>query len=155
MVEFLNLFYLNFPDGIQGWTLFALRVGFGILFVLHGYPKITHLQQWSQALKMPIYLCFLSAVSMFFGGFLLIVGFLTPLVSISLLGSMVFALVLEITQNLPFVADDPYLIPKGEYDGPNGKGEPPSQEKAFIYILVLMILITWGAGAYSIRCFVI
>jgi len=149
----LNLWkslYGSFPLGIQGYTLLALRVSFGVLFVLHGYPKVTHLKTWSEALKMPIFLCFLSAYSMFLGGFCLIAGFLTPLVCITLIGSMAFALVLEITQGLPFVAPDPYLIPAGEYEGPNGKGEPPSQEKAFVFNLVLIVLMIFGPGAYSV-----
>ena len=149
----LNLWkslYGEFPVGIQGYTLLALRVSFGVLFVLHGYPKVTHLEQWSKALKMPIFLCFLSAYSMFLGGFCLIAGFLTPLVCLFLICSMAFALVLEITQGLPFVAPDPYLIPAGEYEGPDGKGEPPSQEKAFVFNLVLIVLMIFGPGAYSI-----
>ena len=142
--------YSSFPSGTQGITLLALRAGLGILFILHGYPKVTHLQVWSKALKMPVYLCFLSAYSMFLGGFCLIAGFLTPLVCLILIGSMAFALVLEITQGLPFVAPDPYLIPEGEYEGANGKGEPPSQEKAFIFNLMLIVLMVFGPGAFSL-----
>ena len=139
-----------FPVGMQGGALLALRVGLGVLFVLHGYPKLIHLKTWSSALKMPIFLCFLSASSMFLGGFCLIAGFLTPFACLALLCSMVFALVLEITQGLPFVAIDPYLIPEGEYEGADGKGEPPSQEKAFVFILMLVVLLVFGAGGYSI-----
>ena len=146
----LDSFYPDFPVGIQGYTLLALRVAFGVLFILHGYPKVTHLEIWSKALKMPIFLCFLSAYSMFLGGFCLIAGFLTPLVCLFLICSMAFALVLEIIQGLPFVAPDPYLIPEGEYEGPNGKGEPPSQEKAFVFNLVLIVLMIFGAGGYSV-----
>ena len=140
----------TFPTGVQGWTLLALRVGVGILFVLHGYPKLIHLKTWASALKMPIYLCFLSASSMFLGGFCLVLGFLTPLASIVILGSMMFALVLEILQGLPLVAPDPYLIPDGEYEGADGKGEPPSQEKALIFILMLLVITVFGAGGFSI-----
>lgn len=139
-----------FPTGIQSVTLFALRVGLGVLFILHGYPKLTHLKQWSEGLKMPIYLCFISASSMFLGGFCLIAGFLTPVACVALLGSMAFALVLEITQGLPFVAIDPYLIPPGEYEGAEGKGEPPSQEKAFIFNLMLIVLLVFGPGSFSV-----
>lgn len=140
----------SFPTGIRGWTLLALRVGVGILFVLHGYPKLIHLRTWAKALKMPVYLCFLSASSMFLGGFCLILGFLTPLASLAIMGSMVFALILEILQGLPLVAPDPYLIPDGEYEGANGKGEPPSQEKALIFILMLLVITVFGPGGFSI-----
>ena len=146
----LSSVYDFFPVNIEAWALLTLRVGLGVLFVLHGYPKLTHLKIWSNALKMPIYLCFLSACSMFLGGFCLIAGFITPFACLVLLCSMVFALVLEITQGLPFVAIDPYLIPEGEYEGADGKGEPPSQEKAFIFILMLIVLFVFGAGNFSV-----
>lgn len=138
------------PVGIQGWTLLALRVGLGVLFVLHGYPKLTHLQTWSSHLKMPIYLCALSASSMFLGGFCLILGLLTPLACLAILGSMAFALYLEVVGGMPLVASDPYLIPEGEYEGPNGKGEPPSQEKALVYNLMLLVLLAFGPGGFSL-----
>ena len=68
---------------------------------------------------------------------------------------MVFALVLEITQRLPFVAPDPYLIPEGEYEGADGKGEPPSQEKAFVFILMLITLLFLGAGGFSVDAWIL
>ena len=154
VLNLLAPLYAAFPTGIQSWTLLTLRVGLGILFVLHGYPKLNYLDTWSKALKMPIYLCFLSASSMFLGGFCLIAGCLTPLVCIALLCSTAFALVLEITQGLPFVAPDPYLIPPGEYEGADGKGEPPSQEKAFVFNLMLIVLLVFGPGSLSLDAWI-
>ncbi|MEG4576611.1 DoxX family protein [Microcoleus sp. N3A4] len=139
-----------FPAGLQGAMLLVLRVSVGVLFLLHGYPKITHLRQWADLLKMPIFLCFLSAASMLGGGICLILGFLTLLASLPILGSMVFAMVLEIAQGLPFVARDPYLIPEEQYQGPLGKGEPPSWEKAFMYCVMLIAIAVLGPGAYSL-----
>jgi putative oxidoreductase len=63
---------------------------------------------------------------------------------------MAFAAYLEIKQGLPFVARDPYLIPQGQYEGPNGKGEPPSWEKAFMYCLMLLAIGVLGPGAFSL-----
>jgi putative oxidoreductase len=146
----LNRLYFGFPDGLQGLTLLLLRVGVGILFWLHGYPKMTHLQQWSKGLKMPIALCFLSALSMLLGGVCLTIGFLTPIASVAILGSMVFAIVLELAQGLPLVARDPYQIPAGQYEGPKGKGEPPSWEKAFMFCLMLIAIAVLGPGAFSL-----
>ncbi len=150
LLDWLDILYLGFPSGLQGMTLLLLRVGVGILFWLHGYPKITHLQQWSSGLKMPIVLCFLSALSMLLGGVCLVIGLLTPLASVAILGSMVFAMVLDIVQGLPFVARDPYQIPDGQYEGPKGKGEPPSWEKAFMYCLMLIAIAVLGPGAFSL-----
>ncbi len=145
-----DFLFSSFPSGLQGIALLLLRLVVGVAFVLHGYPKLTHLRVWANALKTPIFLCFLSALSMLGGGIFLILGLLTPLASFAILISMAYALILEISQGLPFVARDPYLIPQGQYRGPQGIGEPPSWEKAAIYVVICLVLIFFGAGAYSL-----
>lgn len=150
IVACIDFFYLGFPGGLVGITLLLFRVAVGVLFVMHGYPKITHLHTWAKGMGMPIFLCFLSAISMFLGGFCLIAGFLTPLVSLAILGSMLFALLLEAHKGHPFVAKDPFQIPEGQYQGPLGKGDPPSYEKAFIYVVMLSVIAILGPGAFSI-----
>ncbi|MEH2184379.1 DoxX family protein [Nostoc sp.] len=139
-----------YSDGFPGLALLLLRVSVGWLFILHGYPKITHLQQWADALKTPVFLCFLSAASMLGGGIFLIIGFLTLLSTFPILCSMIFAIYLDISGSKPFVAQDPYLIPEQEYKGPLGKGEPPSWEKAFMYCVMLIAIAVLGPGAYSL-----
>jgi len=149
-IHLLSSVNTTFPTGIQGAVLLLLRACVGVLFLLHGYPKITHLRQWANSLHMPIFLCFLSALSMLLGGICLILGFLTLLASLPILGSMAFAMFLEISQGLPFVARDPYLIPPEQYKGPKGQGEPPNWEKAFMYCLMLIAIAVLGPGAYSL-----
>ncbi len=139
-----------YPDGLSGLALLLLRVSVGGLFILHGYPKLTHLQSWATALKMPVFLCFVSAATMFGGGICLILGFLTLLATLPILGSMLFALYLDVRDGQPFVAQDPYLIPEGQYRGPKGIGEPPSWEKAFIYCVILIAIAILGPGLYSV-----
>jgi putative oxidoreductase len=139
-----------FPAGLQGAVLLLLRVSVGVLFMMHGYPKITHLRQWADSMKMSMFLCFLSAASMLGGGICLVLGFLTLLASLPILGSMVFAAYLHISQGKPFMARDPYLIPEGQYKGANGQGEPPSWEKAFMYCVMLIAIAILGPGAYSL-----
>ncbi|MEH1883807.1 MULTISPECIES: DoxX family protein [unclassified Nostoc] len=139
-----------YPDGFPGLALLLLRVSLGWLFILHGYPKITHLQQWAESLKTPVVLCFLSAASMVGGGIFLIIGFLTLLDTLPILCSMIFAIYLDISGSKPFVAQDPYLIPEDQYKGPLGKGEPPSWEKAFMYCVMLIAIAVLGPGAYSL-----
>ncbi|MCW5314221.1 DoxX family membrane protein [Nostoc sp. KVJ3] len=140
----------TYPDGFPGLALLLLRVSLGWLFILHGYPKITHLRQWAESLKTPVVLCFLSAASMLGGGIFLIIGFLTLLATLPILGSMIFAIYLDISGSKPFVAQDPYLIPEDQYQGPLGKGEPPSWEKAFMYCVMLIAIAVLGPGAYSL-----
>ncbi|WP_141242249.1 hypothetical protein [Leptolyngbya sp. BC1307] len=50
----------------------------------------------------------------------------------------------------PFVAPDPFQIPDDQYQGPNGKGEPPSYEKAFMYVVILSEIAILGPGIFSI-----
>ena len=141
----------TFPGELKSIILLIFRISMGIIFVLHGYPKLTHLKQWSKSIhNMPIWLCFIGASVMFFGGFCLIAGFLTALAALGILGSMGFALVLHIMGGKPFVARDPYLNPPGVYEGPEGKSEAPSMEKAFIYVISMLVIIVFGPGLYSI-----
>ncbi|MEH2062483.1 MAG: DoxX family protein [Nostoc sp.] len=139
-----------YPDGFPGLALLLLRVSLGWLFILHGYPKIMHLRRWAESLKMPVFLCFLSAASMLAGGIFLIIGFLTLLATLPILCLMIFAIYLHITGSKPFVAQDPYLIPQEQYQGALGQGEPPSWEKAFMYCVMLIAIAVLGPGAYSI-----
>lgn len=140
----------SFPGELKSWILLIFRVGIGIIFILHAYPKLTHLKQWSKAIKMPVFLCFIGAITMFFGGFCLIAGFLTALASIGILGCMALALFLHIKEGRSFVAQDPYLTPPDDYQGPKGKAEAPSCEKAFVYILIMLVLTVFGPGMYSL-----
>ncbi|MEL7352827.1 MAG: DoxX family membrane protein [Cyanobacteria bacterium P01_A01_bin.116] len=146
----LSALYPDFLGGLQGYMLLVFRAMVGLLFVLHGLPKLKNLKTWSEALGAPLPLCLLSAGFMEAGGLGLILGLLTPFASLSILVSMVYALVLELIAGDPLIAPDPYEL--GDYyDGPDGrKGEPPSMEKALIFTLMLSLLIVFGPGAYSL-----
>lgn len=146
----LSELYPDFIAGPQGYMLLVFRAVVGFLFILHGLPKLKHLKTWSAALGAPLPLCFLSAAFMVVGGTGLILGLLTPFSSLSILVSMVYAIVIELIKGDPIIAPDPYLL--GEYyEGPEGqKGEPPSYEKALIFSLMLTLLIVFGPGTYSL-----
>jgi len=58
--------------------------------------------------------------------------------------------VLEISSGFPFIAPDPFQIPEGDYAGPMGVGEPPSWEKAAMYVVMCLVLVTSGGGLFSI-----
>jgi putative oxidoreductase len=87
---------------------------------------------------------------MWAGGIALIIGVLTPLASAVIAVSMLYAMVLEISNGFPFIAPDPFQIPEGDYAGPMGIGEPPSWEKAAMYVVMCLVLITAGGGPYSL-----
>jgi putative oxidoreductase len=138
------------PSTASRAALLVLRLFVGLCFIRHGWPKLRNLNTWATALKTPEWLCFLSAASMFAGGIALILGLLTPLAALAILVSMAYAMVLEIGSGFPFIAPDPYQIPAGDYAGPMGVGEPPSWEKAAMYVVMCLVLILCGGGMLSL-----
>jgi putative oxidoreductase len=138
------------PSAVAQATLLLLRLFIGLCFIRHGWPKLRNLNTWAQALKTPAWLCFLSAGSMWAGGIALIVGLFTPLAAFGILVSMAYAMLLEIRSSFPFMAPDPYLIPDGDYAGPMGTGEPPSWEKAAMYVVMCLVLMGCGGGFLSL-----
>lgn len=138
------------PSTLAQATLLVLRLFMGVCFIRHGWPKLRNLGTWAQALKTPKWLCFLSAFSMWGAGIALIPGLLTPLAALAILVSMAYAMVLEIVSGFPFIAPDPYQIPAGDYAGPMGVGEPPSWEKAAMYVVMCLVLMACGGGLFSL-----
>ncbi|QBE69515.1 DoxX family protein [Synechococcus sp. WH 8101] len=143
------------PSGLAGASVLLLRVFTGLVFIRHGWPKLRHLNTWATAMKTPAWLCFLSAFSMWAGGIALILGVLTPLAAAAIAVSMLYAVVLEIRSGFPFIAPDPFQIPEGDYAGPMGVGEPPSWEKAAMYVVMCAVLIGSGGGPISVDLLVL
>ena len=114
---FLGLYLLSslahaYPSGVSGLALLFLRVSVGSLFMIHGHPKVLHLRQWANSITTPVFLCLLSAWTMLGAGLFLILGFFILLATLSILVSMLFAIVLHLIESKPFMAKDPYLIPE-------------------------------------------
>ncbi|MCP9833926.1 MULTISPECIES: DoxX family protein [unclassified Cyanobium] len=149
-LEIVTLLVPVGPSPAAGVGLLLLRLFVGVAFIRHGWPKLRNLKTWSTAMKTPEWLCFLSAASMWGAGIALIPGLLTPLAALAILVSMAYAMVLELVSGTPFIAPDPYQIPEGDYAGPMGVGEPPSWEKAAMYVVMCLVLITSGGGLFSL-----
>ena len=149
-ITIVELIVPSAPSTLAQAALLVLRVFVGICFIRHGWPKLRNLRTWSEALKTPAWLCFLSAFSMWGAGIALIPGLLTPLAALAIAGSMAYAMLLEIRMGFPFIAPDPYQIPEGDYAGPMGVGEPPSWEKAAMYVVMCVVLIFCGGGLLSL-----
>ena len=152
-MRFLDLISLVLPaapTGPAAGGLLLLRVFTGLVFIRHGWPKLSNLNTWAAAMKTPSWLCFLSAFSMWAGGIALILGILTPLAALAIAVSMLYAVALEIKKGFPFIAPDPFQIPEGDYAGPMGVGDPPSWEKAAMYVVMCGVLITSGGGPFSV-----
>lgn len=152
-MDYTTIATLLFPDSsstIAASGLLVLRLTMSIAFIRHGWPKIRNLSTWAKAMNTPTILCGLSAYSMWLGGIALLPGFLTGPASLAILVSMAYAVILEISKGFPFIAPDPFQIPQGDYAGPMGVGDPPSWEKALLYVVMAAILICCGGGALSL-----
>lgn len=83
------------------WGLLLIRVGIGLIFVIHGWGKIFNPETWhwmgSQMSNVgivffPKFWGFLAASAEFFGGLCLVFGFATRIVSVALAFVMAIAL---------------------------------------------------------------
>ena len=84
-------------EKLKPLALLLLRLGLGIIFVFHGYPKLfTHTRETMQGFShmgFPGYFAYIAGVFEFFGGLLLIVGLFTRVAGLLLAIEMAVALV--------------------------------------------------------------
>lgn len=100
-------------DKYRDWGLLILRVGIGIMFVLHGFPKIIGgPEKWAMLGKAmnalginfsPVFWGFMAAVSEFAGGILLALGFFTRPACFFLLCTMIVASSMHLSKGDSFV----------------------------------------------------
>ena len=119
--------------------ILIFRIGIGITFILHGYPKITGgVETWSKVGTAVSYLGidfypafwgFMAALAEFGGGILLITGMLFRTAIMFLFTTMFVATFMKISQNLPF------------------KDYAHSLELAIVLVAFLFI----GAGKYKLQ----
>lgn len=119
--------------------LLILRVGIGLIFIRHGYPKLMGgKEQWlwlgSQMQYLgimfaPIFWGFMAASSEFFGGIALVIGFY-PRIAAFFMGCVMFAAC---------------MMHISKVDGFNTLSHPLSLLVVFISIIFM------GGGAFSLR----
>ncbi len=93
--------------------LFLLRLGIGVMFICHGYPKLmagpetwTMLGGALSAMSInfaPALMGFLAAIAEFLGGILLVLGLLTRPACLFLVITMIVAAVMHISRNDSFI----------------------------------------------------
>jgi putative oxidoreductase len=80
---------LRYLDRLQPLALLVLRIVLGVIMIGHGYSKLfgglSHHAQFVSSLGLPGWLAYVSAVTEFFGGILVITGLLTRCVSLAIL----------------------------------------------------------------------
>lgn len=114
-----------------------VRVVVGGTLMIHGYPKVKSSEQsanWMKSMGLPGATAALSGILEFFGGLLLVVGLIVPV--IALFFAIQFASITVMKK----------IKMKASYVAP-GK---PSYEIDVLYLLFSIILIVLGAGALSI-----
>lgn len=118
--------------------LLVLRVGIGIIFVFHGYPKLLGgIETWTQvgsAMSMiginfaPAFWGFMAAFAETIGGVFIILGLLHRPVALMLTFTMIVAVVMHVTGGDPF----------GIYSN------------ALKALVIFVALVITGPGKYSI-----
>lgn len=111
-------------------ALFLLRLITGVAFLFHGYGKITSPFNWMGPEGFPGFLQALSALAEFGGGLCLLVGLLTPFVSLALIVNMTVAI---LAFHLP--KGDPYM---GGFELP------------LSYLGIFILLFATGPGRFSL-----
>ncbi len=115
--------------------LLGFRVVMGLAFLMHGLPKAQNAFTWMGDAPIPGFMQALAAYSEVGGGLALALGFLTPLASILLIGTMVGALgLVHIPSGHPFV-------------GEPGKG---SMELALVYLTGSVLFLLNSPGKFSV-----
>lgn len=83
-------------EKLKPLALLLLRLGLGVIFIYHGYPKLfTHMHETVQAfprMGFPSYFAYVAGVLEFFGGWLLILGLFTRIAALLLAGEMAIAI---------------------------------------------------------------
>ncbi|HUJ31221.1 MAG TPA: DoxX family protein [Candidatus Acidoferrum sp.] len=83
-------------EKLKPLALLALRIALGVIFIFHGYPKLTHAQQWTQNfghMGFPGYFAYIAGVLEVFGGAVLILGLFTRIAALLFAVEMAVALV--------------------------------------------------------------
>jgi len=122
--------FLVFGD----WALLALRLVFGFIFVIHGWPKIKNLKVNAQNFEMMgfkpgAFWGSIVAVVEFFGGLLLLGGFLTQPVAMLLAIDMAVATLWKIKNKQAFIGGF-------EFD--------------LLLFVSALVLMTLGGGLYAL-----
>ena len=122
------------------WIATLCRVFCGIVFIVHGTPKIMNLQdtsQWFTGIGFPGWVAIPVALLEFFGGILLVVGFLTRILSGLFIIEMIVA-----AMKVHF----PYGFEVFHLGDPMARG----YEYNVALILLLLVVVLLGAGPVSI-----
>jgi putative oxidoreductase len=125
-----------FPEVINtrlALALLILRFFVGIAFIQHGSGKLMHPSEFAAEFGIPVWLGLATMLTQFVGGILLILGALTPLAALGIVGTMITATFFLIQRGEPFI-------------NPSGH----SWENSAFYLTAGLCLALSGAGPWSL-----
>lgn len=131
----------NQPTAARSWSPLILRLGVGVTFIMHGYPKLFPAGPAgfagllrNLAFPAPEFLAWIVAIVEFFGGIALILGVFVRYVGVLMAIEMLVTSVwVKIRRGVPFIS-------------PRGTG----WELDFLLFVGALALVFLGAGALSI-----
>jgi len=128
----------------ESLLLLLLRLGTGLGLALHGYPKAkggrVQAGQWMKSMNMPPLTADLATVLEFAGGIFIIVGLLTRLVGLFFVIQFASIIVMKNSKmRAKFV---------------NLEAGKPSFEIDATYLMLSLVFLFLGAGAYSMDHFI-
>lgn len=146
MSKLLQLAFPPFP-GIRssiGLVVLRLLTGFGIF--LHGYGKLSQgpdfFAGFANGVGVPVFMVWLAVLAETVGGLLILLGLVSPLAALMLVGNMAFAVKHHIGRG------DPFLL--------NSTGEGTYTvgfEFASLYLVAFFALLLAGPGRFSFDYF--
>jgi putative oxidoreductase len=87
---------MSFLDKLKPLGLLLLRWGLGLIFIVHGYPKLfgdsRRAMEFFANVGLPAWTVYVAGVVEFFGGWLLVLGLFTRVAGILLAGEMAMAI---------------------------------------------------------------
>lgn len=86
---------MHLLEKLKPLALLLLRLGLGLIFIYHGFPKLTHIHQTVSEfphMGFPSYFAYIAGILEFFGGWLLILGLFTRVTALLLAGEMAIAI---------------------------------------------------------------
>ncbi len=99
--QYLQIMILSAFAPYRNMGILIIRIGIGIMFIIHGYPKISGgIERWEwlgQQMQLigidiiPTFWGFMASISEFIGGIFLILGFLSKPTTIVLTFTMIIA----------------------------------------------------------------
>jgi putative oxidoreductase len=135
----MHKLYDDFIGGRGAWGLLLLRVVAGAGMMMHGWGKVQNATGWMNRpgqppSTIPGWMQAFAALSEFGGGFMLVLGILTPLAALAVAATMIGA---------KFIghANDPWISQGGK-----------SYEMASLYFIIAGALFFLGPGRFSLDC---